>query len=403
MSITPGELRPEDYRYTLPESSIALYPLPNRSDARLLVYKEGEISNRYFRELPSLLNENYTLVINDTKVIPARLIFRKTSGASIEIFLLNPLSPTTELSSIMQVQHSCIWKTMVGNLKKWKPEEILEMPLPEGGILKARLISREDKTVEFSWIPEQNSWYSILEQVGSTPLPPYLNRPGEESDKEHYQTVYARNAGAVAAPTAGLHFTPEILQQLEARGIGQVHLTLHVSAGTFQPLQGDTLLQHPMHREQILVRADALNALVNDPRHRIAVGTTALRNLESIYWYGVKLMLNPDADFHIPKLFPYQTFLFPLPSRAEALSKVLKKMQSSGMETLVGSTEIFIMPGYHLKNADSLITNFHQPESTLLVLISALLGDKWREMYQWALNENYRFLSYGDTSWLHPD
>lgn len=386
--------------YELPDERIAKYPLENRASSKLLVYQKGVISHHVFQDLPQLTGFDKQLVFNDTRVIPARIIFHRTSGARIEVFLLEPIQPSPLFQLAMQAEGTATWKAMIGNLKKWKEGEVLELLLPSGGYLRATLENLEERIVSFTWQPEKTLWWEVLEQVGKIPIPPYLNRDTEESDSINYQTVYAKQEGAVAAPTAGLHFTPEILSQFKDGGSGMAHLTLHVSAGTFQPLQAEDYKNHAMHKEQIVISRETIKSLIKDTRHRIAIGTTALRTLESLYWYGVLLKNNPNAAFFIPKLFPYEQKGNKLPDRQEAMMEILEKMNREQLEYISGETEIYILPGYKVQNADSLLTNFHQPNSTLLVLVEALIGSDWRTVYQTALENEYRFLSYGDSSWL---
>lgn len=388
------------FQYELPESRIARYPLEDRAASKLLVYQKGKISHHSFRDLPSLSGSDIQLIFNNTRVVPARLHFQRNSGARIEIFPLEPIEPFPLIQFAMQAKGKAVWKTMVGNLKKWKEGEMLELNFPAGGSLKASLVNRDDKLVSFSWTPETHTWEQVLEQVGKIPIPPYLNREAELEDIESYQTVYAKEAGAVAAPTAGLHFTPEILAQYQKAGAGIAYLTLHVSAGTFQPLQAKDIREHAMHSEQIFILKETLEQLIQDTRHRVAIGTTALRTLESLYWYGLRLQENPEARFFIPKLYPYEHPDKTLPSRQEALQEILDYMNRENLSSLSGETEIYILPGYVVRNADSLLTNFHQPGSTLLVLVEALIGSDWRRVYQEAMENDYRFLSYGDSSWL---
>lgn len=388
------------FQYELPESRIARYPLEDRAASKLLVYQKGKISHHSFRDLPSLSGSDIQLIFNNTRVVPARLHFQRNSGARIEIFPLEPIEPFPLIQFAMQAKGKAVWKTMVGNLKKWKEGEMLELNFPAGGSLKASLVNRDDKLVSFSWTPETHTWEQVLEQVGKIPIPPYLNREAELEDIESYQTVYAKEAGAVAAPTAGLHFTPEILAQYQKAGAGIAYLTLHVSAGTFQPLQAKDIREHAMHSEQIFILKETLEQLIQDTRHRVAIGTTALRTLESLYWYGLRLQENPEARFFIPKLYPYEHPDKTLPSRQEALQEILDYMNRENLSSLSGETEIYILPGYVVRNADSLLTNFHQPGSTLLVLVEALIGSEWRRVYQEAMENDYRFLSYGDSSWL---
>lgn len=395
-------MRPEEFSYILPDEKIARFPLENRDLSRLLLYSGGEITHHVFRQIQDLLDSDHLLVFNDTRVIPARLHFYKHTGARIEIFILDPVFPSTNVYEALTAQNACTWFTIIGNLKKWHEGELLSMNLPGGILLQAELTDRESRQVKFTWNQADFSFQDILARAGKIPLPPYLNREADENDVQTYQTVYAQNQGAVAAPTAGLHFTPEVLSSLRNKGTGLIHLTLHVGAGTFQPLKSEQVKDHDMHKEQISVTAETLQHLIRDQRHRIAVGTTSLRSLESLYWFGVRLMENPEASFFIPKLYPYSDFSFPLPNRYDALLRVQSYMQSKGLHTLVGETEILIMPGYIFRNIDSLITNFHQPGSTLMVLVAALIGNDWKKVYQTALDENYRFLSYGDSSWLKP-
>lgn len=388
------------FQYELPESRIARYPLEDRAASKLLVYQKGKISHHSFRDLPSLSGSAVQLIFNNTRVVPARLHFHRNTGARIEIFPLEPIEPFPLIQFAMQAKGKAVWKTMVGNLKKWKEGEVLELNFPAGGSLKASLLNRDEKLVSFSWTPETYTWEQVLEQVGKIPIPPYLNREAEDEDVQSYQTVYAKEAGAVAAPTAGLHFTPEILAEYQNAGAGIAYLTLHVSAGTFQPLQAKDIREHAMHSEQIFILKETLVQLIEDTRHRIAIGTTALRSLESLYWYGVRLLENPEARFFIPKLYPYEHPGKTLPTRQEALLEILNYMNREDISSLSGETEIYILPGYTVRNADSLLTNFHQPGSTLLVLVEALIGSDWRRVYQEALENDYRFLSYGDSSWL---
>jgi len=396
------EVESSDYQYELPESRIAKYPLSQRSDAKLLVYKDGIIQHKRFHDLPQLLNADYSLVFNNTRVIAARMHFIRSSGARIEVFLLQPDMANASMQDAMQATGACQWSCMIGNLKKWDDSEVLSLPLADIGTLHATLIDRDTKKVQFTWTPNDMPWYQVLELVGRTPLPPYLNRADEENDKETYQTVYASQEGAVAAPTAGLHFTEAILSALDEKNVVKHQLTLHVGAGTFQPLQVGLVAGHPMHKEQIIVDIQTIENLMLDTLHRIAIGTTSLRSLESIYWYGHMLERNPEAHFFIPKLYPYKIDPSSILSREHALRNVHQYMIQNKILALQGETEIMIMPGYNMQNADSLITNFHQPGSTLLVLISAITAGRWRALYTEALACDYRFLSYGDSSWLIP-
>lgn len=393
------------YEYTLPEERIAKYPLEKRSDSKLLLYKKGEISHYNFFNVPDLLPADTLLVYNDTKVIPARLIFQRETGARIEIFLLQPIFPTTVIPEIMLAKHPVTWETMIGNAKKWKDGEILKGKVQIGSkevVLEATLKNRDKKLVEFSWNDPEIAFVDVVEASGEVPLPPYLNRKPVEEDKNRYQTVYSEKEGAVAAPTAGLHFTSELLEKLEAKGIHKTHVTLHVSAGTFQPIKASEVAEHPMHSEQIIITRQTIEKLLGHKGNIVAVGTTSVRTLESLYWYGVKILEGKGDEFLIEKLSPYEN-RDSLPPVQNALEAILILMENKAIDTLIGATEIFIFPGYQFKIIGGLITNFHQPGSTLVLLISTILGENWKRVYQEALENEYRFLSYGDSSLLWID
>jgi S-adenosylmethionine:tRNA ribosyltransferase-isomerase len=390
------------YEYTLPEERIAKFPLKKRDDSKLLHYKNGVISHFNFHQIPDLLPADSLLVYNDTKVIPARLIFQRGTGAKIEIFLLQPLLPTTVIPKIMLAKHPVVWETMIGNSKKWKDGEILTESISLNGkeiLLKATLLDRESRTVEFAWDDNTITFVDVIEASGEVPLPPYLNRKPEAEDKNRYQTVYSEKEGAVAAPTAGLHFTKEIFEILEKKGIQKTQVTLHVSAGTFQPIKVTDVSDHPMHSEQIHVTKSAIESVITNEGKIIAVGTTSIRTLESLFWYGVKLIENKGEELKIEKLFPYE-FRECLPTLKESFQAILTQMDLHKLETIMGTTEIFIFPRYSYRVVNALITNFHQPGSTLILLIATILGDDWRRVYACALAEDYRFLSYGDSSLL---
>jgi S-adenosylmethionine:tRNA ribosyltransferase-isomerase len=392
----------QEYEYTLPEERIAKYPLEKRDSSKLLHYQSGKISHHHFFDLPDFLDKGTLLVYNDTKVIPARLIFQRETGARIEIFLLNPVQPTTVIPEIMLSTMPVTWQTMIGNAKKWKSDEILKGVVEIQGqkvVLEARLADKENKWVEFNWNSESVPFVDIVESSGEVPLPPYLNRKAEESDKDRYQTVYSENEGAVAAPTAGLHFTEEVFEKLRKKGIEEAQVTLHVSAGTFQPIKVDDVTAHPMHSEQIHLQKSTIEKLLNQKGPIVAVGTTSVRTLESLYWYGVQLLENKGTAFKVAKLIPYDS-RESQPSKNEALQAVLNQMEAEGKVEIMGETEIFIFPGYQFQMIDGLITNFHQPGTTLMLLIGSLIGDDWKKVYQEALGNDYRFLSYGDSSLL---
>ncbi len=392
----------KDYEYTLPEDRIAKFPLEKRDSSQLLEYRKGTIQHHHFFNLPDLLDADSLLVYNNTKVIPARLIFQRQTGARIEVFLLQPIAPSRIMSEIMTSKKPVVWETMIGNLKKWKEEETLQGIIQidaQEVILSARLVNRGLMQVEFSWNDSEIAFVDLVEACGETPLPPYLNRKAEENDKSRYQTVYSEKEGAVAAPTAGLHFTEEVFDALRKKGIQEAALTLHVSAGTFQPIKVKAVEEHPMHSEQLEIKRETIEKLFLHSGKVVAVGTTSVRTLESMYWYGVQLIENQGNRFEIEKLAPYVSRAY-CPTRKEALQAILNEMEQSNSDTLFGTTSIFIFPGYKFQLVDGLITNFHQPGSTLVLLIAALVGEDWKKIYQEALDSDYRFLSYGDSSLL---
>jgi S-adenosylmethionine:tRNA ribosyltransferase-isomerase len=402
---TIQEVKLSDYEYTLPDDRIAKFPLEKRDHSKLIQFSEGSISHHRFFELPELLPAGSMLVFNDTKVIPARLIFQRDTGAKIEIFLLKPISPSSVINEIMVQTSSVVWETMIGNLKKWKDDEILQGQVIIHGqscIISAHLIDRVNRLVEFSWTGQEIPFVSIVEATGEVPLPPYMNRKATAADKPRYQTVYSKNEGAVAAPTAGLHFTEDVLGKLKSNNIKEEFLTLHVGAGTFQPIKDETVTEHPMHSEQVVIDIETIRNLTLQQGKIIAVGTTSMRTLESLYWFGVKILNSGGADFSISKLYPYSDFET-LPGRRKSFKTVLDLMENKGLKEVIGTTEIFIMPGYDFRVCDGLITNFHQPSSTLILLVAAFTKGRWREIYNEAMQENYRFLSYGDSSILWRD
>ena len=390
----------EDFKYHLPEDQIAQHPLKDRSDSKLLAYRKGKISHHRFKNIINLLPKNSRLVFNNTRVIPARLFFIKSTGALIEVFLLEPVKPFHQREKAMEAKGPVQWKCMIRNLKKWKAEDLV-LELQEGISIYAKLIDRENQIVELKWAPGDLSFAEVVEKAGSIPLPPYMKREATDEDSVSYQTVYASRKGAVAAPTAGLHFTPELLSTLDSKGIQHDYLTLHVSAGTFQPIKDEDIFKHKMHEEEIVIKKENLDYLLKDESPIIPIGTTSMRTLESLYWFGVKLMEDPEADFFIPQMYPYKDFN-QLPTRQEAINKVQQYLNAHELNQLIGSTEIFIYPGYKFRICDGLVTNFHLPGSTLILLIAALVGDDWKKIYEEALEKDYRFLSYGDSSLLMP-
>jgi len=386
----------KDFWYDLPPERIAQYPLAERDQSRLLVFKNGVIEHKLFTQVTEFLPAQSTLFFNDTRVIPARLFFQKETGAIIEIFLLNPISPSSLVQQAMETTSVSQWQCTIGNLKRW-PEMTALTNQSAGLTIQASLVNREQGIVEFSWQPDSKTFAEVISQIGVTPLPPYLNRKAERGDQDTYQTVYSHHEGAVAAPTAGLHFTSRILDELKSKGHSIEFLTLHVSAGTFQPVKVENAADHTMHKEQIIITKKNIEALLS-AKSIMAVGTTSLRTLESLYWYGVKLMQRTDLSFQIFQEDPYR-----LPThytKQQALERVLQVLETNDIDHLTGETSIFIMPGYSLKLVDGMITNFHQPGSTLILLVAAFVGPDWRKIYQQALENNYRFLSYGDSSIL---
>jgi len=378
----------DDFSYELPESRIAKHPPTERGNSKLLVYRTGDIQHHQFRSIADQIPTGSTLVFNNTKVIPARIIFHKETGGRVEIFLLEPLAPSRAHEQVMASQTSCTWKCMIGNAKRWRYDHPL---VNESFNLKATRTG--DDEVTFTW--EGMTFSELLTEIGKTPLPPYLLRDVVPEDRARYQTVYSKMDGAVAAPTAGLHFTDDILAGLEAKGIHTQYVTLHVSAGTFQPIRTGDIYTHPMHNEQIWIDRDTIESLLA-ASNTIAVGTTSLRTLESLYWFGVRLH-HGMPDFHIRQSDPSE--LEPI-DKQSALQHVLRYMDAHQLDRLGGQTEIFIYPGYTFRMCDALITNFHMPGSTLILLVAAFVGADWRRIYREALDNEYRFLSYGDSSFL---
>ncbi|MDO5035505.1 MAG: S-adenosylmethionine:tRNA ribosyltransferase-isomerase [Porphyromonas sp.] len=392
------DIRIEDFNYTLPDVQVAKYPLPDRDECRLLVANEGHLSDHIFRDLPSLLPEKGLLVMNDTRVIRARLEFFRETGARIEVFCLEPSTPALyELS--LSSREPVVWHCLVGNARKWR-EPTLSKLLPSGTCLVAERC--EEGEVRFSWDSDR-TFGEVLTEAGELPIPPYLHRETEESDLETYQTVYAEHEGSVAAPTAGLHFTDRVLGELQSRGLEVAKLTLHVGAGTFLHVKSETMGGHTMHKEMISVPVATLERLllqVERGEPIIAVGTTTTRTLESLYYMGHQLLEGVAHPFEVPQWLPYT--LTPRFSLEETLRALIEKLHGEGEQHLVGRTQLVILPSFEYKMVDYLITNFHQPMSTLLLLVAAFMGDpEWRRMYQHALDGGYRFLSYGDATLLH--
>ncbi len=399
-------IRIEDFDYPLPDERIAKHPLPDRDRCKLLLFDGGNISSHQFCDVPALLPEHSMLVYNNTKVINARLRFRKAGGgATIEVFCLEPVSPV-DYAQIFQTTHSCTWLCLVGNSKRWKSGDLEQTITIDGNPVRLSATRGERRgnafLVTFTWDGDKVTFASVLEAVGEIPIPPYLNRGTEPSDSSDYQTVYSHIKGSVAAPTAGLHFTDEVLAECDRRGIERRELTLHVGAGTFQPVKSDTIGGHDMHTEFISVPRQLIVDLINTERPIIAVGTTSVRTLESLYYIGLTLLNNPDAtesDLCVGQWMPY-TQGSPVDTR-RALHAIVDYLDRHGIDTYLGSTQIMIAPSFEFHIISGIITNFHQPQSTLLLLVSAFVGgDRWRDIYRYALDNGYRFLSYGDGSLL---
>ena len=392
----------EDYQYPLDDARIAKYPLPERDASKLLHYRKGQVDETIFRNLPELLPAGALMVFNDTKVVPARLHFQRESGAHIEIFCLEPVDPV-EYNLAFAATETATWKCVIGNAKRWK-DDILQLYNPDGNTqlqamqLTAQLVSREDRTgiVRFRW-QDGSPFSRVLELGGTVPIPPYLNRSSEAIDAERYQTLYARIRGSVAAPTAGLHFTEDVLRRIREKGIDTQRVCLHVGAGTFLPVKSSLISEHPMHREPFVVKRALLEQLRDASRPLVAVGTTSVRTLESLYYIGVSCLETgrpADVEQWAPytREYPYET--------AEALDAIIRYLDAEGLDALVAGTRIIIVPGFRFRLVNGLVTNFHQPESTLILLVSAFVDGDWRRIYDYALSHEFRFLSYGDSSFL---
>ena len=396
----------DDFDYALPEERIAKFPVSPRHSSRLLIYKEGQIESTVYFQLPEHLPTNSMLILNDSKVIEARLIFQKHTGGKVEVFCLEHDAVYGDVSSAMQQKASVNWWCQIGGVKKWKagPIELEFETEGEKHTLTAEQIQRADAgfKIRFSWTAPELTFAEILHIVGKIPLPPYLNRETEESDKTNYQTVYAKEEGSVAAPTAGLHLTEELFEQLRSKNILPTTLTLHVGAGTFKPVKTATAEKHDMHAEYLEVKSSLLLKLLeNKQQTRIAVGTTSLRSLESIYWMGVKLIENPKLTLKDIELQQWEAYTLPqdVPF-PDAIQAVLEQLKDEQSDQFLTKTSLMIKPGYRIRSVDAILTNFHQPRSTLLLLIHAFVGQDWKDIYNYALSNDYRFLSYGDGSLL---
>lgn len=413
------DIRISDYNYTLPDERIAKYPVAERDHSKLLVYQHGTISEDHFYNLPNYLPAGALLVYNNTRVIRARMLFRKPTGAHIEIFLLEPYSPA-DYEQTFQSQECCSWLCLVGNQKKWK-EGHLQRVLQIGGrdiVLTATHLGPygTSQLIEFRWECSDSTaangksvgcpFSDIIDAAGELPIPPYLNRQTEEADNTTYQTVYSRIKGSVAAPTAGLHFTPAVLSDIDARGLEREEVTLHVGAGTFRPVKSENVADHEMHSEHISVTRATLLRLIAHDGKAIAVGTTSVRTLESLYYVGCKLLRQPnltEGQLYVTQWEPYdESAEADVPTAKEALQAIVDWLDAHQLTTLHTATQIIIVPGYQYHIVEMLITNFHQPQSTLLLLVSAFLHGDWRRVYDYALAHDFRFLSYGDSSLLIP-
>ena len=402
--MNPSQISILDYTYDLPEDRIALHPLPQRDASKLLVYKNGGIQETVFSEIAGHLPEQTLLLINNTKVINARIRFKKSTGAAIEIFCLEPQGFINEYSTVMATTGSSTWKCLVGGAAKWK-NELLEKHTSINGetvILKAAMLEKLSGaySIQFSWEPAHFSFASIIEAAGDTPLPPYIKRSTGAEDTSRYQTIFAEQEGSVAAPTAGLHFTENIFRELVEKNIERANVTLHVGAGTFKPVKAATMQDHEMHAEYIDVDIKTIERLKDQSGNIAAVGTTSCRTIESLYWMGVKTLLDPSIkDISIKQWDVYEE---PLLSsgikKKEALEALVSWMHANELKNIFTQTQLMVAPGYQFRMADILITNFHQPQSTLLLLVAAAIGNDWKKMYDHALNNGFRFLSYGDAN-----
>jgi len=397
------DIKMQDYFYDLPDCRIAKYPLAKRDESKLLLYNKGDITSRIFNEIASILPSNSLLVFNNTKVIQARLHFQKESGGIVEVFCLDPIEPSDYQLSFSSCG-KCVWRCMIGRVKLWKNGALKKSCSIGGKLVTLSAVKLDSSgmvhTVEFSWDVATISFAEILDSLGELPIPPYLNRKSEESDKTTYQTVYSKIKGSVAAPTAGLHFTESVLSEIDKKGIGRAELTLHVGAGTFYPVKSDSIGGHDMHTEVIEVPLDTLRKIRASLGNIIAVGTTSVRTLESLYFMGCRL-IKGNSEMFVNQWEPYSSD-YDLVKTSDAFDALIFYLEKNGLDCLHGATQIIIVPGYKLHVVRALITNFHQPKSTLLLLIAAFIGDNWKRVYEYAMNNDFRFLSYGDSSLLIP-
>ena len=406
----PRTLSIKNFTYSLPEERIAKYPLAERDASKLLIYKEGNISEDVYKNIADHIPSSSLLVFNDTKVVEARLLFQKQTGGVIEIFCLEPHNQYADITTAMLQHEKVLWHCLIGGASKWKHGQVLEKKIVHNSnelFLYARYIDKlaDSFVVELSWNDLSLSFAEVLHLFGAIPLPPYIKREAEQSDAERYQTVYAHYEGSVAAPTAGLHFTEKVFKSLEEKHIQKDFVTLHVGAGTFKPVKSETMNEHEMHAEYFKVSRSLIQNLIDHINNNIiAIGTTSLRTLESLYWLGVEtrhaLSLHKTADISQWEIYDHHKQDI---SAKDALKNLIKWLDEKGLDNLTAKTQIIIAPGYEFRIVKGLITNFHQPQSTLLLLVSAFIGENWREVYNYALANNFRFLSYGDGSLLWTD
>jgi S-adenosylmethionine:tRNA ribosyltransferase-isomerase len=400
----PKELSVHDFTYELPEQQIARYPLPERDSSRLLIYKQGELQESIYRDIYQHLPPDSLLIFNNTKVVAARLLFQKPTGAVVEIFCLEPPPEYPDMTTAMTQKGRVNWICLIGGASKWKPGQVLEKKMDWNGqeiTLQARYLGKEKDSfaIELSWTPESLTFAEVLHVAGNIPLPPYIKREVEQADSDRYQTIYANSEGSVAAPTAGLHFTDAVFEQLDRKQIQREYVTLHVGAGTFKPVKSNTMGEHPMHAEFIDVNTYTIERILQYlDKHITVVGTTSLRTIESLYWLGVKTVREPNCPLEalvVHQWDPYELNEKPVAAK-KALESLLQYMHTHSMDRIITKTSLLIAPGYTFQIPGALVTNFHQPQSTLLLLVAAFVGNDWRKIYTYALANEFRFLSYGD-------
>ncbi len=403
MNILLSEILIKDYTYALTQEKIAEFPLQRRDSSKLLIYKRGQVSDDHFGFIPDHLPPNSALILNNTRVIEARLFFQKPTGGIVEIFCLEPHGQSMEQA--LQQREGVIWKCLIGGASKWKAGQILqkEFLLEDNTVfLSAEYIDKKEDyfLIQFRWYPDHLSFVQIIHEAGAIPLPPYIKRNADKIDAKRYQTVFGKYEGSVAAPTAALHFTEEILNQLKAKKINTDYITLHIGAGTFKPVKTETIAEHQMHSEPFTVTKELLQTVI-DSTNIIAAGTTSLRTVESLYWLGLKLNASPETELELSQWEAYKLAeQYPIISYEECFQKLIGWMEIHSLEKIHCRTSLIIVPGYQFKVVSGLITNFHQPQSTLLLLVAAFIGEDWKNIYQHALDNGYRFLSYGDSSLL---